>query len=440
MPTLMAGVYWLVKHFTGTTLANHPFYAGRIVLWLCNIPPLVLMWWLLARLIDRASPSDWSRIVAMVAATFGTFLTTFSITLNNHLHAAVCVTVTVHSLFMACRNGEQGGEGEGGRGWHFFLAGLFAALTFANELPALAFLGLTALAAVWCDWRKALLHFAPPAIVVVAAMVALNYAAHASWKPPYTHRHDGPRVDAAPVDAEGLQQDASVELKNALRDLLGKRGIADDVSIQPRMQVNPGQDVSGRFMLWHEPTQTRLALNVVGDQVEVREWDNWYEYEGTYWTAEGKQGVDRGEVSQLVYAFHCLVGHHGLFSLTPMWLIAFAGMLMAIVRRRDDFRWLAAATLLLSLICLVFYLFLSPLQDRNYGGVCNGLRWMMWFIPLYLIALPPALDYLGTSRWGNAMVLAFLGVSIFSASYVPMNPWHHPWLFDYWTYLQWIDY
>jgi hypothetical protein len=193
-------------------------------------------------------------------------------------------------------------------------------------------------------------------------------------------------------------------------------------------------------MLWHEPSQTRLALNVVGSQVEVREWDNWYEYEGTYWTANGKQGVDRGEESKLTYAFHCLVGHHGLFSLTPLWLIAFAGMFVAIGRRDDASRWIAAMNVLLTVICLAFYIFLRPLEDRNYGGVCNGLRWMMWFIPLYLIALPPALDGLSQWRWGRAVAMVCLAIGIFSASYLPMNPWHHPWLFDYWSYLQWIEY
>jgi hypothetical protein len=65
---------------------------------------------------------------------------------------------------------------------------------------------------------------------------------------------------------------------------------------------------------------------------------------------------------------------------------------------------------------------------------------MMWFIPLYLVTMLPALDRLTASRWGRAIAIAALAVGIFSASYMPQNPWHHPWLFDYWTYLGWIDY
>src|SRR5436190_6150006 len=87
---------------------------------------------------------------------------------------------------------------------HFVLAGLFAALTFANELPALAFLALAALAAAWCDWRKTLLFFAPPAIVVSIAIVALNYAAHGSIRPAYSHRHDGALISTQPLALQQL--------------------------------------------------------------------------------------------------------------------------------------------------------------------------------------------------------------------------------------------
>lgn len=451
MPTLMAGVYWIVRQATGTTLESHPFYAGRIVLWLCNIPPLLLMWWLLARLIDRYSRSDFSRLLAMTAATFGTFLTTFGVTLNNHLHAAVCVTITVYALMRCLEKAPEQASARAGEQpipparlpasspAHLAVAGMFAALTFANELPALAFLAVTAAVAAWCDWRRTLLYFAPPAVLVIAVMIALNFAAHGNVRPAYAHRTDGPLLGTQPLDQQRLANDAQQELRTAALALLKDESLADSV-IARRMQVNPGQDVSNRYMFWHEPTQTRLALNVVDNRVEIRQWDNWYEYEGTYWTAENKQGVDRGEESRLTYVFHCLVGHHGLFSLTPLWLIAFAGMFIAIMRHDEPLRAFAAATVLLSLVCLAFYLFVTPIQDRNYGGVTNGLRWMMWFIPLYLITMLPALDRLSASRWGRAIAVAALAIGIFSASYMPQNPWHHPWLFDYWTYLRWIAY
>jgi hypothetical protein len=434
MPTLMAGVYWGVKQVTGATLENQPFYAGRIVLWLCNIPPLLLMWWLLARIIDRYGPNDWSRVTAMTAATWGTFLTTFSITLNNHLHAAVCVTVTVYCLPRMLNDRDL-------RPSNFVLAGLFAALAFANELPALAFLAGVGLVTLLIDWRRSLLYFVPPVAVVLVAMAALNYLAHGSLRPPYAHRKDGPVVAKLQLDAAQVRRHESQPIVAALNRKL-EQSLSKEATLEPRVQVSDDDDVTDRFVLWDEATQQRFAVRIVPDSetVEVRQWDNWYEYPGTYWTVENKRGVDRGEPSKLVYAFHSLVGHHGLFSLTPLWLIAFAGLGMAATRQNHPLRLFSLATLLVSFVCLGFYLFLRPLEDRNYGGVSNGLRWMMWLIPLYLIGMLPCLGWLSRHRWGRAFTFACLAVSVFSASYTPMNPWSQPWIFDYWQYLEWIQY
>jgi hypothetical protein len=434
MPTLMAGVYWVVKQATGASLAEHPFYVGRIVLWLCNVPPLLLMGWLLARLIDRYGRGDWSRLFAMTAFAWGTLLTPFLVTLNNHLHAAVCVTVTVYCLLRLWNDGDA-------RARHYMLAGLFAALTFANELPALAFLAGTALVLLLLNWRKTLLYFAPPALLVLVAMTALNYVAHGSLKPPYAHRHDGAVVVDVPMAGTEIGPGPATALTAVLNKQL-KQPLSDAAVLSPRLQVNAETDVTDRYTLWDEPTQQRFAVRMLRDsgEVEVRQWDNWYEYEGTYWTADNKRGLDRGEPSKLVYAFHCLVGHHGLFSLTPLWLIAFGGLVQASRDRDSPLRLLAVGTLLISLACLGFYLFLRPLEDRNYGGVCNGLRWMMWCIPLYLLGMLPALARLGNYRAGRAFAYACLAISTFSAAYTPMNPWSQPWIFDYWEYLQWIAY
>ena len=46
-------------------------------------------------------------------------------------------------------------------------------------------------------------------------------------------------------------------------------------------------------------------------------------------------GIDRGEPSPAVYALHVLVGHHGIFSLTPIWLLSAWGTLVWLVRRGD---------------------------------------------------------------------------------------------------------
>ena len=137
--------------------------------------------------------------------------------------------------------------------------------------------------------------------------------------------------------------------------------------------------------------------------IEVRQWDNWYDYPGTHWDRRTVTGLDRGESSPLVYALHCLVGHHGLFSLTPLWLLSIVGCWLwhsrpghphggsapreGSVSRSETTtmdRTLALTTALITLIVLAFYLS-RPIHDRNYGGGTCCLRWLVWLTPLWLL-------------------------------------------------------
>ena len=87
---------------------------------------------------------------------------------------------------------------------------------------------------------------------------------------------------------------------------------------------------------------------------------------------------------------------------------------------------------------LAFYI-ARPLKDRNYGGVTSGLRWMFWLIPMWLICLIPAADAIARSRYGRLAAVALLAFSVASATYSAMNPWVHPWIYEYWAYLRWIS-
>ena len=68
--------------------------------------------------------------------------------------------------------------------------------------------------------------------------------------------------------------------------------------------------------------------------------DNWYDFTyqrngrevESYW--KHPAGIDRGEPSPKVYALNVLVGHHGIFSLTPVWLLSLAGMFLWMWPRR----------------------------------------------------------------------------------------------------------
>lgn len=418
LPTLLAGEYWVVKKVTGAGLAGLTSYVARIMLILTNVLPLVIYFVLLSSIVERYAKQDWTRLFVMSAATFGTFLTTFAVTLNNHLPAAISVLIAVHATMAVwC---------EGKRNLHYFTAaGTFAAFAAANELPALSFLAAIGAALFFKAPKQTLLRFVPAAGVVAAAFFWTNHQAHDSWRPPYAHRHDGAVV--ATVDAS-LTGDRVQPVPDAVRAELAKEQI--DLSSKAAVRVRE----NGGWELWDPAGEDRLALATAGERVEVREWDQWYEYDRSYWKTGRKMGVDRGESSRGLYAFHTTIGHHGIFSLTPIWLLSAIGAVLLIRDRDHKLRAFGWMVILLTGVCLAFYLS-RPIHDRNYGGMTCGLRWMFWFTPLWLICLMPMVDRLACCRTGRAACSVLLLLSVASAWYRPLNPWLHPWFYDYLQYV-----
>lgn len=441
-PTLMAGEYWVLKHVCGLSLADSSKWSVfRTGLLTINALPLLIYLVLLSRLVDRFGTSDWGRLFVMAAACFGTFVTLFAITINNHSLAAC---TALFALYPALRiwspagcslsneeqrletGGPKDGEKEGQRdgetagprdnetavlpaalvpappvdlspslrppvslsptvpSWSLFAScGFFAGLTAAIELPAtalaVALLGIL----LWKDWKRTLLFFAPAAAIPVAAFFVTNYLAIERWTPAYGE-FGGP----------------------------------------------------------------------------------WYEYEGSAWKRDPNKeprGIDWAATkeSRATYAFHLLLGHHGLFSLTPIVFFAVAGMYVGVARLlrptaenhsafsgglqasnsgglRPSARHtlIAGLTLYLTVVVTGFYLY----KTSNYGGWSNGPRWLMWLTPFWLLTMLPIVDRLATRRWGRVLALAFLAISVLSVSYRDWNPWRHPWIYQVFDALGWIPY
>ncbi len=351
-PTLMAAEYWLIRRATGMTLGAHPYIVGRIMLVTINVVPLIVYFVLLSWLVERFGTTDWGRMFVMSAVVFGTFLTTFAVTINNHLPAAVCAVAALYAVVRIWFDGEQ-------RMRYFALVGLFGALMAANELPAAALFAVLGIALLLKAPRQTLLAYLPASLVVAAGFFGTNWIAHNDLRPPYMHRSGG---------------------------------------------------------------------------------DNWYIYTyqcngrelPSYWN--DPQGVDRGEPSPAVYAAHALVGHHGIFSLTPVWLMSLAGVAMWLWpggNRR--LRELAILIIAVSAACLAFYLTRGT-EFRNYGGMTCGLRWMFWLAPLWLLAMLPAADAMAPRRWTRGVALVLLATSVFSVAYPTWNPWTNPWIVDFLSY------
>jgi hypothetical protein len=358
LATLLAGEYWLINRLTGATLGDHPYEIGRAMLFTCNILPLILMYVLLARLVERFGTTDWGRILVMAAATMGTLLSAFAVVLNNHIVAAVSATVAIYALVIISADGER-------RWRYFFLAGVAAAFTAANELPAMTLLAFVGLILLWHAPRQTLAAFVPGAVLIAVPYFATNWIAHQTLRPAYSFRSD----------------------------------------------TNPDEN-------WYHYTYT------VNGQTRESYWVN-------------PQGIDRGEQTKSLYALHALIGHHGVFSLTPIWLLSVAGMLMWLGSPDWSRRELAILVILITAICLVFFIGLRPQEDRNYGGMTSGFRWMFWCAPLWLMVMLPAADWLARSAAGMALAIVFLTFSVLSASYPTWNPWTQPWLYNWFVWTGW---
>jgi len=66
-------------------------------------------------------------------------------------------------------------------------------------------------------------------------------------------------------------------------------------------------------------------------------------------------------------------------------------------------------------------------EDRNYGGVCSGFRWVFWLTPAWLWLSVPAIEVASRSKGMRRVVGALLLASVFSAVIPWPNPWTHPW-------------
>jgi hypothetical protein len=204
-----------------------------------------------------------------------------------------------------------------------------------------------------------------------------------------------------------------------------------------------------------------VAAYVVTNYLAVGQWlpvqsdinSAWYQFEGSPWKwtpSKLNSNIDSLREPKAVYAFHLLLGHHGLFSLAPMWLIAVGGMLMGfgylvrhgplrVLQGRDqqgDGAVVAALALLLTVVVVSFYVY----ETNNYGGWTNGPRWLMWLTPLWLLALLPAVDRMATRRWTRVVGYVLLAFSVLSVSYRDWNPWRHPWVYNFLESQGWRPY
>jgi hypothetical protein len=336
LPTLLAGEYWVLRQALDWHFRRDRPAITRTILITINLLPFVFYLILFARLIERLGTTDWGRLFVFTTACFGTFVSGYLGSLNNHTVAATGGLFAVYHCLRIHLDDDR-------RWWRFLLAGLFAGWTLCNELPAAA---LAAGLMVWLMWLspRDTLRYAMPAMVLpVAAYLFTQYLALGSVLPTYGH-------------------------------------------------------------------------------------ERWYRFAGSYWLNPG--GVDRADEHKLVYAFHLLVGHSGILSLTPALLLGWIGAVRTLggqTAGTDDTarRVLAWLTLALTVITFLFYV----IRTHNYGGFAMGARWFFWLVPLWLLTMLPEADRWALDRWRRRLAGVLLAVSIATASHALANPWQHSWLY-----------
>lgn len=427
-PPLLTAMYAVVcKPVTmlfGKKVTEEPFLIGRVVMILVNVLPLAIWWIWLHFWLEKNVSNAWSRFVLLNLALWGTFLTTFAATLNNHLHGALFFALSLGLVWQIMKAHKQGRSQPL---WTWGMCGLFAGLAVACELPALAWAAAAAGILLVIDWRKLLLGYGLGSAFIAVLFLATNYWAHNDLRPPYSHRGVGAEIAGIPKETS---EQAAPPLETVIA-LANQHGYAftDKATIIPARLTNVLQFID-------ESVGQRVAIESQENRWSICHWDDWYDFPKSYWLPGNKKGVDRGEPNQLLYAVHFTIGHHGIFSLTPFWLLGIGGSVLWLRRGGvqtqgwKDFvvseAGMALAFSAISLACFVFYT-MRPVEDRNYAGVCSGFRWVFWLAPAWLWLCIPAVEAASRSAKLRKLVGFLLLVSVFSATIPWPNPWSHPW-------------
>jgi hypothetical protein len=265
--------------------------------------------------------------------------------------------------------------------WRLALAGLCAGWTAANELPAASFAVACLIFSLSRAFLSTLVFFVPPLVLVVAAFFYTNELSFGSKVPAY--------LQPEMYDYEGSYWRSSD--KSAIDALSTPR--EDGTYVE-------GPRVAGEF--------TRKIKELAKP------------------TPEGAPERPSGLFVSPIYLLHMTFGHHGVFSMTPIWLFALVGLLGALFEERGWSRLSAWMLFLIVLVTFAFYWMVNT--ERNYGGFCHGMRWLLWLSPIWLLYLPRTLDAVAASAFGRMLVWISVWVSVFSVADTWSNPWTYSWI------------
>ena len=91
-PTMVAGLYWVIKTTTGLNLNQNLYDVAHLILIIVNLLPMLIALVLICLMVERYARNDFTRFFVVIAGCFATLLTPFLLTLNNHSIAASSAT------------------------------------------------------------------------------------------------------------------------------------------------------------------------------------------------------------------------------------------------------------------------------------------------------------------------------------------------------------
>jgi hypothetical protein len=382
LPTVAAGIVKamrplgppIVKDVRGTPTVGTAHRYFKPTLLILNLAPFAIFLVMYRRYLDQNAGTDFSWYICLVVAAVGSLTTGYLTTLNNHTMAAYSAGIALLLLWPTWHEEERR---ESGR---LFLAGLMVGWTAANELPAAAFAVFATLLTLRRAFLAAVFFYLPPLVLVAAAFFYTNKLSFDSYIPAY--------LQPEMYDYEGSYWRS--DKKSAIDALSTPR--EDGAYVE-------GPRVAGDF--------TRKLKGMVKPEA-------------------ADDGKPAGLFVSPVYLLHMTFGHHGLFSMTPIWLFAFVGLLAALGAGHPPLRTTAWMLLLLVLLVIGFYWAVNT--ERNYGGFCHGMRWLLWLTPIWLLYLPKVLDDVSQNKLGRSVVWATVLLSIFSVGDTLPNPWTYSWI------------
>lgn len=152
-----------------------------------------------------------------------------------------------------------------------------------------------------------------------------------------------------------------------------------------------------------------------------------YDYPNSYWNHPRE--FDALHEPWYVYAFHVLIGHHGLFAMTPLFVFAIPGVWVMWRRRLNGIseRALAALIAVVTLVTITVYIGYAP---TNYGGKAIGMRWLIVLVPLLWYAALRYVDEAYERKLVQWTFRVFVLVGVVHATLAlsmpfRVSPWNH---------------